>query len=167
MLDPEWALQLCELTWIFYPLIFTHGSWSALCGSPQDNTPSKVTHEDLFSRDSWAMLTGGGRSQDTCFLDSTEWQGLFCVLTLGGKAEINWSRTSLVVQWLRLFTPNAGVLGLIPGQGTRSHILPLRLHMPQLKKKKKKMLGAAVKVLVCCNKDQGSRVPQVRPRIAK
>ena len=34
--------------------------------------------------------------------------------------------TSLVVQWLRLPTPNAGGLGSIPGQGTR-------LHMPQLK----------------------------------
>ena len=40
--------------------------------------------------------------------------------------------TSLVVQWLRLCTPNAGALGLIPGQGTRSHMLQLRLHFPQL-----------------------------------
>ena len=32
----------------------------------------------------------------------------------------------LVVQWLRLCTPNAGGMGLIPGQRTRSH-------MPQLK----------------------------------
>ena len=29
--------------------------------------------------------------------------------------------TSLVVQWLRLHTPNAGGPGSIPGQGTRSH----------------------------------------------
>ena len=36
------------------------------------------------------------------------------------------TRTSLVVQWLRLHAPNAGDPGLIPGQGTRSH-------MPQLK----------------------------------
>ena len=28
----------------------------------------------------------------------------------------------MVAQWLRLRTPNAGGLGLIPGQGTRSHI---------------------------------------------
>ena len=28
--------------------------------------------------------------------------------------------TSLVVQWVRLPTPNAGGLGSIPGQGTRS-----------------------------------------------
>ena len=34
--------------------------------------------------------------------------------------------TSLVVQWLRLHTPNAGVRGLIPCQGTRSYVLQLR-----------------------------------------
>ena len=35
-------------------------------------------------------------------------------------------RTFLVVQWLKLCTPKAGVLGSTDGQGTRSH-------MPQLK----------------------------------
>ena len=40
---------------------------------------------------------------------------------------ILWARilvweTSLVVQWLRLHAPNAGDPGLIPGQGTRSHM---------------------------------------------
>ena len=34
--------------------------------------------------------------------------------------------TSLVVQWLRLHTPNAGGPGSIPDQGTRSHMLQLR-----------------------------------------
>ena len=34
--------------------------------------------------------------------------------------------TSLVVQWLRLRIPNAGGPGLIPGQGTRSHMLQLK-----------------------------------------
>ena len=41
--------------------------------------------------------------------------------------------TSLVVQWLRLCTPNAGGLGLIPGQGTRPYMPQLRVHTPQLK----------------------------------
>ena len=41
--------------------------------------------------------------------------------------------TSLVVQWLRLRAPNAGDLGSIPGQGTRSHVPQLRVHMLQLK----------------------------------
>ena len=34
--------------------------------------------------------------------------------------------TSLIVQWLRLRAPNAGDLGFIPAQGSRSY-------MPQLK----------------------------------
>ena len=43
-----------------------------------------------------------------------------------------WRRgTSLVVQWLKLCTPNAGGPGLIPCQGTRSHRLWLRVCRPQ------------------------------------
>jgi len=38
-----------------------------------------------------------------------------------------WGRTSLVVQWRRLHVPNAGGLGSILGQGTKSHMLQLRL----------------------------------------
>ena len=34
---------------------------------------------------------------------------------------------SLIVQWLRLCATNAGGLGSIPGQGTRSHTLQLRV----------------------------------------
>ncbi|TEA34858.1 hypothetical protein DBR06_SOUSAS4310039, partial [Sousa chinensis] len=40
---------------------------------------------------------------------------------------------SLVVQWLRLCTPNAGGPGSIPGQRTRSHMPQLRVCMLQLK----------------------------------
>ena len=36
-------------------------------------------------------------------------------------------RTSLVVQWLRFHAPNAEGPGLIPGQGTRSHMLQRRV----------------------------------------
>ena len=59
--------------------------------------------------------------------------------------------------------PNPGGPGLIPGQGTRSHMLQLRVHMPPLKRfhlpqvktqgskinkyeKKKKILHAATKI---------------------
>ena len=35
--------------------------------------------------------------------------------------------TSLVFQWLRLRDPNAGGLGLVPGQGTRSCMLQLKI----------------------------------------
>ena len=41
--------------------------------------------------------------------------------------------TSLAVQWLRLCTPRAWGLDLIPGQGTRPHMLQLRVRTQQLK----------------------------------
>ena len=43
-------------------------------------------------------------------------------------------------QWLRPHAPNTGDPGSIPGQGTRSHMLQLRVPMLQLK-----ILGAATK----------------------
>ena len=52
--------------------------------------------------------------------------------------------TSLMAQWLRLLAPKAGGLGLIPSQGTTSHILQQRPgaakeinHLPDFKKKNK------------------------------
>ena len=45
----------------------------------------------------------------------------------------NYIGASLVVKWLRLHAPNAGGLDLIRGQGTRSYVLQLRVHRPQLK----------------------------------
>ena len=41
--------------------------------------------------------------------------------------------TSLVVQWLRLHTPSEEWPGSVYGQGTRSEVPQLRVHMPQLK----------------------------------
>ena len=38
-----------------------------------------------------------------------------------------------MVQWLRLQAPNAGGSGLIPGQGTGSHMPQVRVYMLQLK----------------------------------
>ena len=35
--------------------------------------------------------------------------------------------TSLLVHWLRLHTPNAGVGGSIPRQGIRPHMLQLKI----------------------------------------
>ena len=54
--------------------------------------------------------------------------------------------TSLVVQWLRLHALNAGGLGSIPGQGTRSCMLQLRSRMLQLK-----ILHATTKDPACHN----------------
>ena len=39
----------------------------------------------------------------------------------------------MVVQWLRLRALNAGGLGSIPGQETRSHMTQLRVCIPQLR----------------------------------
>ena len=44
--------------------------------------------------------------------------------------------TSLVIQWLRLHAPNAGGRGSIPGQGTTSHMLQLRLAQKEIFKDK-------------------------------
>ena len=41
--------------------------------------------------------------------------------------------TSLVVQWLKLLTINAGDLGSIPDQGTRSPMPQLKVCTPQLR----------------------------------
>ena len=54
--------------------------------------------------------------------------------SVGATGKYPCLRTSLVVQWLRLHTPNAEGSGSIPGQGTRSHMLQLR---PGTAKKKK------------------------------
>ena len=62
---------------------------------------------------------------------------------------------SLVVLWLRLHTPSAGGLGSIPGQGTRSPMLQLRVRIPQLKDPS------------CWNTNQRSCMPQLRSGSAK
>ena len=53
---------------------------------------------------------------------------LYCTLKMAERVGLKSShhRTSLLVQWLRLSAPNAGGPGLIPGQGTGSHMLQLR-----------------------------------------
>ena len=48
--------------------------------------------------------------------------------------------TSLVVQWLGLQAVNAGRLGSIPGQGTRSHMKQPRVHLPQLRPGKSRLV---------------------------
>ena len=59
-----------------------------------------------------------------------------------------------MVQWLRLLIPNAGELGSIPGQGTRSHMLQLSFH-------------ASTKDPACHNEDLRSHVPQLRAGATK
>ena len=67
-----------------------------------------------------------------------------------------WSRTSLGVQWLGLWAPNAGDLGSISGQGTRSHMLPLWVDMSHWRsyilQQRLKTLFAAAKIQRSQNK---------------
>ena len=58
------------------------------------------------------------------------------------KLKWGWLGTSLVVQWLKLRTPNAGGLGSIPGQGTRSHMPQLRVQYLKQTKQKNRPLRA-------------------------
>ena len=55
-----------------------------------------------------------------------------CMVSIRFQQESTF-RDFLVAQWLRLCAPDAGGLGSIPGQGTRSHTQQLRVHMPQLR----------------------------------
>ena len=48
-------------------------------------------------------------------------------------------------QWLRLCAPNTGVPGLVPGQGTRSHMPQLRVPTLRLK-----IAHATIKDPRCC-----------------
>ena len=60
---------------------------------------------------------------------------VFVSVLLMGSASIKTcgiGGTSLVVQWLRLHAANTGGLGSIIGQGTRSHMTKLRIHILQL-----------------------------------
>ena len=61
----------------------------------------------------------GGRGEDPPVPGSSSTR----ILTIGNSK----GRTSLVVQWLRLCSPNSGGQSSIPGQETRSHMLQLKI----------------------------------------
>ena len=80
----------------------------------------------------------GVRKKSMVFLsllgkDSWFYMQLILWLSLCLSHYLRFWGTSLVVQWLRLCVCNAEGPGSIPGQGTRSHRLQLRVQMPQLK----------------------------------
>ena len=66
-----------------------------------------------------------------CSLPGSSAHGIFQARVLSQMRKMKFKEvkegTSLVVQWLRLRDPNAEGLGSIPGQGTRSHILRLKI----------------------------------------
>ena len=72
---------------------------------------------------------GHKESDMTGQLNSNNKKTLDPVLDMKVKIDRNF----LMVQWLRLQAPNVGGLDSIPSQGTRSHMLQPRVHMPQLK----------------------------------
>ena len=83
-----------------------------------------------------------------------------CTLTskiqLKKKKKTPLVRTSLGVQWLRLHAPNAGALVSIPRQGTRSHMLQLRVHIAVTKQQRPCMWqprpGRNKKIFLNCDK---------------
>ena len=87
----------------------------------------------LYQRLGFHLLSGEGRR--TAFLDFSVIEYFISSESIRLKSKRIFFRggTSLVAQWLRLHTPNAGGWGPIPGQGTRSHVLQLRVCMPQPK----------------------------------
>ena len=60
----------------------------------------------------------------------TEWINKILLYGTGNYIQYPVIGTSLVVQELRLHTPNAGDLGSISGQGTRSHMPTLKIKDP-------------------------------------
>ena len=88
--------------------------------STRSNRTLKVaTHNGL----GWRPFSGEGSEKGAI---DWRWE------EITGNRKVGWG-TSLAVQWLRLCAPSAVAPGLIPGQETSSHMLQLRVHMPQLK----------------------------------
>ena len=85
--------------------------------------------------------SGSGNFDTSKFSWSPTWKGRVESRAVCGLHILNWIvaiqisnyRTSLGSRWLRLRAPSAGDPGSIPDQGTRPHMLQLRVYMPQLK----------------------------------
>ena len=86
-------------------------------------------HADWESGVSRGKLLYTGWINNKVLLYSTGNYIQYPVINHNGKEyEKEYIGTSLVVQWLRLCSPNTGALGSIPDQGTRSHMLQLIVH---------------------------------------
>ena len=96
------------LEWVAYP--FSSGS-----SRPRNRTVVSCIAGKFFTN--WAIREA--------------LKGLFYLLDKIDKRKKGNSGTFLVVQWPRLWDLNAGGLGLIPWQGTRSHISQLKAHVLQ------------------------------------
>ena len=96
------------LEWVAYP--FSSGS-----SRPRNRTVVSCIAGKFFTN--WAIREA--------------LKGLFYLSDKIDKRKKGNSGTFLVVQWPRLWDLNAGGLGLIPWQGTRSHISQLKAHVLQ------------------------------------
>ena len=95
------------------------------------------------------------RSSTLPMLDQIFFPGGRDNVELSSEGQNQAGGTSLMVQWLRLHTPNAGGPSLIPDQGPRSH-------MQQLKSS-----HVEIKDPACCKEHWKSSIPQLRPGAAK
>ena len=99
----------------------------------------------------WQSMGAGGMEGSYPLLPIfiSPWKAVFWGSDPRGTSSLLWepelnlnikADTSLVVQWLRLHAANAGGPGWIPGQGTRSRMAQLSVHVLQ------KIPHAAVKI---------------------
>ena len=120
----SWAMS--EALSFRWDAINFHHNWCLFCCWPQEwrigrmvqgiSWMCKIIVKSLWL---WHQMTLG-----TSFLKLGKSVHFF-------KTWLPYLGTSPVVQGLRLCAPNAGVLVSIPGEGTRSHMARLRVHMAQ------------------------------------
>ena len=107
VLDAGSLRSLCQYSWVLVKTLPGFRMATSLC--PHMREKERVSSVSPYKDMNLIMRTLMTSSKHNYLLKSPVFGGTF-----------------LVVQWLRLCTPNARGLGSIPGQGTRSH-------MPQLK----------------------------------
>ena len=90
----------------------------------------KLTANIRLNGEKLKALSLKSETRQGCPLSPLLFNILLEVLATAIRQEKEIKGTSLVVQWLQLHAPNAGGLGSIPGQGTRSRMPQLRVCMP-------------------------------------
>ena len=116
---------------IFKKLFWRPQSRCFASGPPVQVTGRRTTVQNLSVNSSQLVTCDTARNSNRdCCLFVSSFQFGVNFLKVQGNVWRESLRASLVVQWLRLQSLQAGDLGSIPGQGTRSHMLQLRLEQP-------------------------------------